>query len=75
MAEHDAVNSPSHYTQGNKETSEVIEDLLSEEQFRGHLLGTTIKYLARHQFKGAPIEDLRKARWYLDRLIKELTKV
>ena len=33
-------------------------------------LGNTVKYIARAEAKGAPIEDLKKARWYLDREIE-----
>lgn len=43
------------------------------EYFRlGFHLGNTIKYILRAPFKGAPLKDLRKARWYLDRHIKNL---
>jgi hypothetical protein len=33
--------------------------------------GNAVKYITRYQDKGRPLEDLRKARWYLDQLIKE----
>lgn len=36
----------------------------------GFCAGNAIKYIARHMDKGKPIEDLEKARWYLDRLIE-----
>lgn len=36
----------------------------------GFCLGNTVKYVARAERKGAPIEDLKKARWYLDREIE-----
>lgn len=35
----------------------------------GFCLGNTVKYIARAEHKGAPVEDLKKARWYLDREI------
>jgi len=59
------VNNPAHYNQGSLEVIDVIEDWdmnFSE--------GNVIKYVARHRFKGEPLEDLKKARWYLDRLIQ-----
>ena len=59
------VNNPAHYNQGSFEVIDVIEDWdmnFSE--------GNVIKYVARHRFKGEPLEDLKKARWYLDRLIQ-----
>jgi hypothetical protein len=65
----DNVNSPKHYTNGTIECITAIQAALGDE-FRGFLRGNVIKYLWRYQEKGG-IEDLRKARWYLDRLIKE----
>ncbi len=64
---HDPVNSPPHYTAGGIETIDVIE--AKELDFA---TGNAVKYILRHQFKGKPLEDLRKARWYLDRRIKQL---
>lgn len=38
----------------------------------GFRLGNTVKYIMRAKFKGATVEDLKKARWYLDREIQHL---
>lgn len=65
----DLVNHPSHYTQGNIECIEAIEAQLSPEEFRGFLKGNILKYLWRERDKGG-IESLKKAGWYLDRLIQ-----
>lgn len=65
--EHDAVNHPSHYTRGKIEVIDFIED----QQLPYHL-GNVIKYIARAGHKGDKLEDLKKARWYLDRYIKEV---
>lgn len=62
--EHDAVNHPSHYTRGRIEVIDFIED----QQLPYHL-GNVIKYIARAGYKGDKLEDLKKARWYLDRYI------
>ncbi len=35
--------------------------------------GNVLKYVARYKFKGEPLEDLQKANWYLNRLIKEVS--
>lgn len=60
----DPVNSPSHYRQGPVEVIDIIEG------FRlGYRLGNVIKYVLRAEHKGRAVEDLRKARWYLDREI------
>lgn len=70
----DPVNSPSHYNSGGIEAIEAIEASLSSEGFRGYLKGNVMKYMWRHEKKAKPIEDLKKARWYLDRLISALEK-
>ena len=66
----DNINHPKHYTQGKFETIEIIEDITGD-SFEGYLLGNIIKYLARYKYKNG-IEDLKKARWYLNKLIEEL---
>ena len=60
------VNHPSHYVKGI-EPIEVIEswDL-------NFSLGNAIKYILRSPYKGKQIEDLEKARWYIDREINRL---
>lgn len=59
------VNHPSHYNQGTMEVIDAIEGLGL--CFNG---GNCLKYIARHQYKGNPLEDLKKAEWYLQRLIR-----
>ena len=66
----DMVNHPSHYTSGGIETIEYMEAKSTPEEFRGHLRLTAIKYLSRAGLKEDTLQDLQKARWYLDRLIK-----
>lgn len=65
----DVVNSPSHYKSGGIEAIEGIEASMEPEAFAGYLKGNIMKYMWRYERKGKPIEDLKKARWYLDRLI------
>ena len=64
----DVVNHPSHYTDGGVETIEAIEAQLSTEEYEGYLRGNCVKYLWRWRHKGG-VEDLKKCKWYLDRLI------
>ena len=63
----EAVNHPSHYNQGKIEVIDAIEDWKL-----GFALGNAVKYIARAGHKGDPIEDLRKAAWYIDREINRL---
>lgn len=62
----EAVNHPAHYNQGNIEVIDAIEDWCL-----GFHEGNVVKYVARHRHKNG-IEDLKKARWYLDRLIEQM---
>jgi len=69
----DAIN-PSHYKGNGIECIEYIKERLNRDAFLGYLNGNVIKYTHRWQDKNG-IEDLRKARWYLDRLIEEQCNV
>lgn len=69
-ATYDAVNQPAHYKVGGIETIDFMQAKLSKQQFEGYLAGNVIKYISRYQHKNG-VEDLKKARWYLDRLIEE----
>lgn len=65
-AKTDLINHPAHYTQGSIEPISVIEDWgLS------YHLGNTVKYIARAKHKASEEQDLRKAKWYLDRYLEE----
>lgn len=73
--DHDPVNHPSHYTAGKVECIEAIESATTGlDGGQAYATGAAIKYLWRWRRKGGA-EDLRKARWYIDRLIKEVEKV
>jgi hypothetical protein len=65
----DLVNHPPHYTDGGIECIEAIEAQLTAEEYRGYLKGNCAKYIWRERHKGGT-ESLRKARFYLDRLIE-----
>lgn len=65
LARREAINHPSHYNVGKIEVIDAIDDWGLD--FNA---GNVIKYVARHQHKADPLEDLKKARWYLDRLIE-----
>lgn len=65
----EAVNHPAHYG-GADNTYEAIKVI---EAWRlGFCLGNTVKYISRSGKKGDALEDLKKARWYLDREIQTL---
>ena len=66
----DVVNHPAHYTDGNIEVINFIED-----KNLGFCLGNAVKYIARAGKKDPDkeVEDLQKAAWYINRRIEELT--
>jgi len=68
------VNSPAHYTRGRVEAIDTIEDAIQDAPtvIEGMLQGQVLKYILRLWLKEKPLQDARKARWYLDRLIKKL---
>ena len=66
------VEQPEHYTKGNIEAIEYMRDNMSPEAFKGFLEGSVKKYLHRWTYKSKPEEDLKKARWYLNELIRVL---
>jgi hypothetical protein len=70
----DNVNHPPHYNIGKIECIDYLEDNLGE-GFEYYLEGNVKKYLHRFRHKGNDITDLRKARWYLDKLITTIVKV
>ena len=67
----DVVNRPEHYNKHGIECIDGIQASMDDTQFAGYLKGNVIKYLWRYNYKGKPLQDLLKAQWYLNRLIKE----
>jgi len=63
------VHSPAHYNQGQTECIDAIEAMLSKEEYIGYLRGNSMKYRWRFRYKNG-FEDLSKAQWYEQRLVK-----
>ena len=63
------VNHPDHYNNGKYEVMDVIEDAGFGE---GFCLGNALKYILRAKHKENYIEDIKKANWYLEYLIKRI---
>lgn len=66
----DEVNKAAHYNRGGIECIKAIEASMSPEEYQGFLKGQVLKYVWRYQHKGTPVKDLKKARYYLDELIR-----
>lgn len=68
----DMVNSPDHYTQGSIECIDAIEEVVKHlDGMEAMCTGNAIKYLWRWRHKNGA-EDLKKAVWYIQRMIDEL---
>jgi len=72
--EWDVVTKPQHYNNGGIEAIEYIQQQLGE-GFIDYCEGNTLKYLHRWRYKDFPIQDLRKAHWYLDKMIETVEKI
>ena len=70
--EHDPVNHPSHYNQFGIECLTAIEASMTPVEYRGYLKGNCQKYIWRYVYKGKPVEDLKKAAFYLNKLIEKV---
>jgi hypothetical protein len=62
----DPVNHPAHYKVGGIETIDFIEA-----KSLGYHLGNAVKYITRADHKGNRLQDLQKAKWYIDRAIEK----
>lgn len=67
----DMVNKPPHYNQAGIECIEAIKAATGT-GYESYLQGNIIKYIWRYEYKNG-VEDLKKAHWYLERLIKEMS--
>ena len=70
----DDVDKPEHYNQGDVECIDAIKAALGQDGFICYLRGNVMKYVWRCYDKNMPVTDLRKARWYLERIIEEEVK-
>ena len=69
--ENSNVTRPKHYISSDgPECIDAIKASMSSDEFAGYLRGNVMKYIWRFRKKGG-VEDLEKARWYLDKLIEE----
>ena len=69
----DMVNHPSHYSDKRIEVIDYIRDTLTKEGFTEYCGGNVLKYVSRWRHKGG-VEDLKKARVYLEWMIESAEK-
>jgi len=71
MTEVDMVNRPPHYIGRNGiEAIDVVDGFFHDDPY----LATIFTYIARCKHKGRLLEDLRKAKWYLDRKVQQVAE-
>lgn len=71
-----AINNPSHYNAGKIECIEALDSMVSgcKNPIDASLSWQVVKYVWRHNLKGKPLQDLKKAQYYLNRLIEKYEK-
>lgn len=69
MEKKEMVNHPSHYNQNGIECFDVILAAIGKQGLRHFMIGNAIKYLFRAEYKGKYLEDLKKARFYIDEVL------
>lgn len=68
VEEFDAVNKPKHYTDKNIEVIEYIVDTVADP--KSYCIGNVLKYVSRYDRKDNAVQDLEKARYYLNKTIE-----
>ena len=63
----DNVNHPNHYNSYSREVIDTLQGSMTPDEFKGYLKGNIMKYVTRYQFKNG-VEDLKKAKWYVEKL-------
>ena len=67
----DPINNPAHYNEGNIETIDYIVDVLGKFDAIHYCHGNVLKYTSTRLWtKGKPIQDAKKAVWYLNKMIE-----
>tara|TARA_R100000541_G_scaffold32046_1_gene40844 strand:+ start:380 stop:631 length:252 start_codon:yes stop_codon:yes gene_type:complete len=72
---YDPVNRPAHYNLGGVECIDYIKQVLGKEGFIAYCQGNMIKYQHRYRYKNKPVEDMKKAQYYLNRMIETMSEV
>lgn len=69
---YDPVEKPKHYNSGKYETIDIIVDVLGKYEAISYCHGNVLKYTHRLWHKGNPVQDAKKAKWYLEKMIQLL---
>lgn len=67
--QYDNVNHPYHYTQSGFECIDIMKGVFGIEYVKAFCICNAFKYIFRHKYKNKPLEDIKKAKWYIDKYI------
>ena len=70
-SESNSVVHPSHYNRTSVEVIDTLRGMMTDDEYRGFLIGNVVKYISRYSLKNG-IEDIKKAKYYLNLLEKDL---
>tara|TARA_R110000823_G_scaffold192419_1_gene324006 strand:+ start:276 stop:572 length:297 start_codon:yes stop_codon:yes gene_type:complete len=69
----DPVDKPAHYNLGDGvECIDYIKQVLGLDGFISYCHGNMLKYQHRHRYKNNPVEDMKKAQWYLNKMLEAM---
>ena len=68
------ISNPKHYTEGSIECIDAINAMTEQNGEGAYHRGSILKYLWRCFDKGDALNDLKKARWFINDLIERLEK-
>ena len=72
----DPVNKPAHYNlTGGIECIDYIKQVLGNEGFVSYCHGNMIKYQHRYRYKQNSVQDIEKAEWYLNKMLKTMKEI
>ena len=69
-SEYDPVRRPAHYNMGGVECIDYIKQVLGLDGFIAYCHGNMLKYQHRYRYKQNPVEDIQKAKWYLNKMLE-----
>lgn len=72
--EYNAVDRPAHYNNGGVECIDYIEQVLGLEGFIDYCHGNIIKYQHRYKHKGNALQDMKKAQWYMNKMVDAMER-
>lgn len=70
MEEKEMISHPTHYNNGGIECFDVIKAFFGKDAFEDFCLSNSLKYIMRCKHKGKYIEDLKKAKFYIEEIIR-----